>query len=77
MRLIKAKKTLKNKDLDSMFKIDAGYERIGFFIIFELFFLHIISCFWVMVSIYNEENNCLTLRVANLADEKEVITTSF
>ena len=58
------------------FKINAGFERIGFFILFELFFLHIISCFWVLVHTYKEENNWLTIRTDALLGEGEVITTN-
>jgi|688.fasta_scaffold357373_2 hypothetical protein len=55
MRLTKLAKLLKGnkkkiiKDSESVLKINSGLERIGFFYLFLLFFLHIMACMLILL----------------------------
>lgn len=47
VRLIK--KTKRAKDTDTILKINAGLERMSYFCVLMFFYLHIISCFWILL----------------------------
>ena len=71
LRLFKKRKI--NKGLGSMLKISAGYERFWFFAMFIALFIHIVSCFWVLITTYEKERNWLKNEIAQALDNHEEI----
>jgi hypothetical protein len=56
-----------------MLKISAGYERFWFFAMFIALFIHIVSCFWILITTYEKERNWLKNEIAQALDNHEEI----
>ena len=59
IRLFKDRKKIIN-NLDSILKVNAGYERIVFFLLGFILFNHTFACIWIMLAAFHEEHNWRT-----------------
>ena len=62
VRLLKMARLFKDRrkiteNLDKVLRISAGLERLAFFSIVYLVFVHIITCLWIFVAGFSDENN--------------------
>lgn len=62
VRLLKMARLFKDRrkiteNLDKVLRISAGLERLAFFSLVYLVFVHIITCLWIFVSGFNDETN--------------------
>jgi len=52
--------------MNTELKLREGKERLVLTALFFLFFIHLVSCFWMMTAQYKPDFNWLTLKKYNL-----------
>jgi hypothetical protein len=61
MKIVKERNTI-SKYLNDVLKVSVALERLSFFCFIFMMLVHIISCFWVIISTFEEDDDNLIMR---------------